>query len=142
VNRRLQADELEISVYQGNQRVRLQHIVQLLVITPKIGRAEAIEDLVGASVAVVPSTKRPGLLELHLLSSAGFLGHKYPRLSPAAYDPAQQPHNTQRHTRQQMLADNVFLVKQVFVCSRRHPVLVKLDGQTIRLKRGDALVVL
>ena len=142
VNRRVQAGDLDVSVHQGSRRVQLRHIVQLLVITPKNGKAEAIEGLVGASVAVVPSAKRPGQLELHLLSSAGLLGDEYSGLRPVAYETAQQPQNAQKYTRQQMLADNVFVVEQVFVSSRRNPVLVKLDGQMIRLKRGDALLVL
>jgi hypothetical protein len=41
-----------------------------------------------------------------------------------------------------MLADNVFVVKKVFISSQRSPVELKLDGQVIRLKQGDALLVL
>jgi hypothetical protein len=40
------------------------------------------------------------------------------------------------------LPETIFKIKQVFVSTRQRPVEIKLDGQVIYLKSGDALVVL
>lgn len=135
VNQRVETDRLEVRVYQGKQLVQLGRFMELFIITPLGGRRQAIENLVGRSVAIVPSGKRPDRWEVYVLRSVAFLGRHQGRLLEAIYDPAQGE-------MAQMLADNVFRVKQVFVSSRRRPVELKLDGQVIQLKPGDALLVL
>jgi hypothetical protein len=143
VNRRIETDNLEISVYQGKRRVQLQTFVQLLVITPLAGRAETVENLVGASVAIVPSNRPSKRLEVHLLSPVVFLSHDDGHSHRISYDATQQPQNMYReYTFQQMLADNVFIVKQVLVSSQRNPVELRIAGEPIQVKRGDALLVL
>jgi len=140
VNQRIETDRLQVRVYQGKQLVQLARFRELFVVTPLGGRTQTIESLVGRSVAIVPSAKRPDRWEVHVLRTVAVLGRQG-RLLEGFYEPAQQP--LRIGTGQElMLAENIFKVKQVFVSSRRRPVEIRLDGQVICLKSGDALVVL
>ena len=140
VSQRIETDRLEVRVYQGKQLVKLARFMELFVVTPRGGRTQAVESLVGRSVAIVPSAKRPDRWEVHVLRTLAVLGRPG-RLREGFYEPARQ-HVRIRSGQEQMLAENIFKVKQVFVSSRRRPVEIRLDGQVIYLKAGDALVVL
>ena len=133
----------------GKQRLYLWTFTfkELLAVTPLVGARRTIENLVGKSVAVVSSVKRPDRWEVYILPSAASLSHNDGRRLEVSYNPAQQRRTRSGNTSQetltgQMLADNVFVVKKVFISSQRSPVELKLDGQVIRLKQGDALLVL
>lgn len=139
VSQRVETDRLEVRVYQGKQLVRLGRFMELFIVTPLDGRPQTIENLVGRTVAIVPSEKRPDRWEVYVLRSVASLGHQ--GLLEAFYEPAQQ-HVRIRTDKTQMLVENIFKVNQVFVSSGRRPVELKLDGQVIRLKPGDALLVL
>ena len=117
VSQRIETDRLEVRVYQGKQLVQLARFMELFVVTPLGGRGQTMESLVGRSVAIVPSEKRRDRWEIYQDVWAGT-------------------------GKELTLADNVFRVKQVFASSRRRPVEIKLDGQVIQLKSGDALLVL
>ena len=112
--------------------------LELFIVTPAGG--QTIENLAGRSVAIVPAGKRRDRWEIYLLPPEASLGHQT-RLVEASYDPAQGD-------TVQMLPENTFKVKQVFVSSRRRPVEIKLDGHgesdvyLFQLKSGDALLVL
>ena len=140
VNQRIETDRLQVRVYQGKQLVQLARFTELFVVTPLGGGSQTIESLIGSSVAIVRSAKRRDRWEVYVLRSVAVLGRQG-RLLEGFYEPVQQ-HVPIRIGQELMLAENVFKVKQVFVSSRRRPVEIKLDGQVIYLKSGDALVVL
>jgi hypothetical protein len=140
VNQRIETDRLHVRVYQGEQLVQLARFSELVVVTPLGVRPQTIESLVGSSVAIVPSAKRPDRWEVHVLRSVAVLGRPG-RLQEGFYEPAQQQLGT-RVGQELMLAENIFKVKQVFVSTRRRPIEIRLDGQVISIKSGDALVVL
>ena len=91
-------------------------------------------------MAIVRLTKRRDLWEVYVLGSVAIFGRQG-RLQEGFYEPAQQRDRIE-NGQELMLPENIFKVKQVFVSSRQHPVEIKLDGQVIYLKSGDALVVL
>ena len=140
VNQRIETDRFQVRVYQGKQLVQLARFRELFVVTPLGGRTQTIESLVGRSVAIVPSKERLDRWEVHVLHAAADLGRQG-RLLEGFYEPAQQ-HIRTRIPPEPLLAGNIFEVKQVLVSSRRRPVEIRLDGQVIDLKSGDALVVL
>ena len=140
VNQRVETDRLQVRVYQGKKLVPLARFRELFVVTPLGERSQTIASLVGRSVAIVPSAKRPDRWEVHVLRTVAVLDRQDRRLG-GFYEPAQQ-HVRIRSGQEQMLAENIFKVKQVFVSTRRRPVEIRLDGQVIDLKSGDALVVL
>jgi hypothetical protein len=139
VKQRVETDRFEVIVYQGKTRVQLERFVQLLVIAPLQGRTIKVENLVRRSVAIVPPDNRRTRWGVYMLSSVGFLAPRQWLVLNAFYDPAQRQH---RSGGAQELADNVFLVKQVIISSERDPVKLRLDGEVIRLKPGEALLVL
>ncbi len=74
-----------------------------------------LDGLAGRSVALAPSDKRAD--QWDIFSGVG-------------------------GTSEMVLADNIFKVRQVLLCSRKNPVEVRIDGQIHRLKPGQALLVL
>jgi hypothetical protein len=138
VNQRVETDRLQVRVYQGKKLVQLARFRELFVVTPLGERSQTIASLVGRSVAIVPSAKRPDRWEVHLLRTVAVLGRPG-RLLEGFYEPAQDVRTTARQ--ELMLAENIFKIKQVFVSSRRRPVEIELNGQLIHVKSGDALVV-
>lgn len=143
IRQRVETDTLEVRVYQGKQLVELPSFTELFVVTPLSGPPQTIENLVGKSVAIAPSEKWPNRLEVYLLRSEAALGRNG-HLVEVAYDDPPRKRVRSGASREDglELADNVFKVKQVLVSSRRRPVELKLDGQVIRLKPMDALLVL
>jgi hypothetical protein len=139
VNQRIETDRLQVRVYQGKQLVQLARFTELFVVTPLGERSQTIESLVGSSVAIVRSAKRRDRWEVYVLRSVAAFGRQG-RLLEGFYEPAQQ--HVPIGSGEDILAENIFKIKQVFVSSRRRPVEIKLDGQVIYLKSGDALVVL
>ena len=117
VRQRVETDRLEVRVYQRKKPVQLAGFMELFVVTPLPGPPKTLENLAQKSVAIFRSEKRPDRWEVHQDVWIG-TGHE------------------------QTLAGNVFKVKQVFISSARSPVELRLDGQTIRLEPGDALLVL
>jgi len=117
VRQRVETDRLEVRVFQGKELVQLAHFTDLYVVTPLPGPPQTMENLANRSVAIVRSEKRPDRWEVYQDVWVGAGG-------------------------EMTLADNVFQVKQVFLCSHRSPIELRLDGQIIRLKPGDALLVL
>jgi hypothetical protein len=100
-----------------------------------------IESLVGRSVAIVRSAKRRDIWQVYVLSSVAVFGRQG-RLLEGFYEPVQQHVPTRMYQNPLTLPENIFKIKQVFVSTRQRPVEIKLDGQVIYLKSGDALVVL
>jgi len=122
VRQRVETDRLEVRVYQGKRLVQLAGYMELLVVTPLPGPPSTMENLARKSVAIIRSEKQRDRWEVYqdVWASTGGTGDG----------------------RYLTLADNVFKVKQVFVSSRRKPLELRLDGQILRLKPGDALLVL
>jgi hypothetical protein len=117
VRQRIETDRLEVRVYQGKKLVQLARFMELFVVTPVPGESQKIENLANRSVAIVRSEKKPDQMEV------------YQDLWIGRGD-------------QQTLADNVFKVKQVFISSAQSPIELRLDEQVVRLKPGDAILVL
>jgi hypothetical protein len=117
VRQRVETDRLEVRVYQRKKPVQLAGFMELFVVTPLPGPRKALENLTQKSVAIFRSEKKPDRWEVYQDVWIG-TGHE------------------------QTLAGNVFKVKQVLISSARSPVELRLDGQTIRLEPGDALLVL
>jgi|GEM_PF-3052261 len=141
VNQRIETDRLQVRVYQGKQLVQLERFTDLFVVTPLAGRSQMIESLVGRSVAIVRSAKRRDIWQVYVLSSVAVFGRQG-RLLEGFYEPVQQHVPTRMYQNPLTLPENIFKIKQVFVSTRQRPVEIKLDGQVIYLKSGDALVVL
>jgi hypothetical protein len=118
VRQRIETDRLEVRVYQGKKLVQLARYTELYVVMPLPGPPKTIENLAKRSVAIFRSEKNPDRWEVYQDVWAG------------AGDELMT------------LADNVFKVKQVFISSQRSPIELRLDGQIMRLKAGDALLVL
>lgn len=117
VRQRIETDRLEVRVYQGKKLVQLARFMELFVVTPVPGESQKIENLANRSVAIVRSEKQPDRLEVYQDFWIG-------------------------RGKEQTLADNVFKVKQVFISSTQSPIELRLDEQVVRLKPGDAMLVL
>jgi len=115
VRQRIETDRLEVRVYQGKKLVQLAGFMELFVVTPLPGPPKTTENLIERSVAIVRSDEKPNRWEVYQDVWAGG---------------------------ELTLADNVFKVKQVFISSHWNPVEPRLDRQIVRLKPGDALLVL
>jgi hypothetical protein len=122
VRQRIETDRLEVRVYQGKKLVRLAPFMELYVVTPVPRQPGKIENLANRSVAVVRSEKKPDRWEIYEDVWAGTGGRG--------------------DSRNLTLADNVFKVKQVFISSAQSPIELRLDEQVVRLKLGDAILVL
>jgi hypothetical protein len=132
VNQRVEMDHFEIRVYQGKRLVQLPSFMELLVITPLRATREAIDDLAGRSIAIVPPERRSRAWGVYLLASVGLAAAPQPRVLEARY----------RANAAQLLFGNIFVVKRVLMSSRRSPVTLRVDGHIIDVKPGDALLVL
>ena len=75
VTKRVEPDKLKVLVYYRGKLVQLPHFKELLAVTPLVGARRTIANLVGKSVAVVSSAKRPDRWEVHILPSAASLSH-------------------------------------------------------------------
>ncbi len=115
ITTRIDRDRLEVRVYQNGQPVKLfPRFHELIVATPADHRM-GLDNVVGRSVALVPSEKGAGRSDI-------FLG-------VGGVD-------------EFCLAGNIFIVKQVLLSSRKNPIEVLVDGKTQRLKPGQALLLM
>lgn len=114
-NLRIDPNGLAVRVLVSGRPVHLAQPVALFVLTPLGKQGQKLATLDRKRVAVIPSDHRP--------------------ITWKVYESAQLP------LMGPMSVDNIFLVKQVLVSSRPHPVRVILDGRKINLKAGQALVV-
>ncbi len=112
---RIERDRVEIHVYQDHHPVEITRFQELLVATPVDGDA-ALDRLVQKSVALVRSEKHEGQWDVYM--------------------------NVWTSINTSTLAENVFIVRQVLVSTRKHPVQVRVNGGLHRLKPGEALLVL
>jgi hypothetical protein len=112
---RIDRDRVEIRVCRNGRPVELfPHFHELVTATPA-DHQMGLDRLVGRSVALVPSEKRAD--QWDIFTGVGGVGD-------------------------QVLADNIFKVRQVLLSSRKNPIEVRVDGQIHRLKPGQALLVL
>jgi len=114
---RIDRDRAKVRVYRNGRLVELfSSFHELLTATPA-GRQKgtALNELVGRSVALVPSEKRADQWDIF-------------RGVGGCCD--------------LVLADNIFKVRQVLLSSRQNPIEVRIDGQILRLKPGQALLVM
>jgi hypothetical protein len=119
VRQRIDTDRLEVRLYQGKKLVQLARFTELFIVTPLPRPSKAIEDLTNRSVAIVRSEKYPDRWEVYQDVWVGTGGAEM-----------------------LTLADNVFKVKQVVISSSQSPLELRLDEKILRIKPGDALLVL
>ena len=119
VRQRIDTDRLEVRLYQGNKLVQLARFMELIVVTPLGKPSETIENLTHRSVAIVRSEKSPDQWEVYQDVWVGTGGAEM-----------------------LTLADNVFKVKQAILSSPESPLELRLDEKIVRIKPGDALLVL
>ena len=114
---RIDRDRAEVRVYRSGQPVELfPHFHELLTATPADHqKGIGLDRLAGKSVTLVPSEKRAD--QWDIFTGVGGTGEL-------------------------TLADNIFKVRQVLLSSRRNPIEVRIDGQILRLKPGQALLVM
>ncbi len=117
---RIDRDRAEVRVYRSGQPVELfPHFHELLTATPADHqKGIELDGLAGRSVTLVPSEKRAD--QWDIFTGVGGAG---------GVDGL-------------ILADNIFKVRQVLLSSRKNPIEVRIDGQTHRLKPGQALLVM
>ena len=118
---RIDRDRAEIRVYRKGRQVELFPRFHELVAATPANHGMELDTLVGRSIALVPSEKRPEQWDV-FTGVGGVSGTG----RPAAL----------------VLADNIFKVRQVLLSSRKNPIEVRVDGQIHRLKPGEALLVL
>jgi hypothetical protein len=106
----------EVRVYRSGKPVQLTSFTQAIVVTP-LGRAPQLESLVRRSVALLRSQERADRWEVYS-DVPGMGGNGL------------------------VMAENVFIVRQVLLSSRKHRLQLKLNGQAHRLKPGEALLLL
>jgi hypothetical protein len=114
---RIDRDRAEVRVYRSGQAVELfPHFHELLTATPADHqKGIGLDRLAGKSVTRVPSEKRTD--QWDIFTGVGGTGEL-------------------------TLADNIFKVRQVLLSSRKNPIEVRIDGQILRLKPGQALLVM
>jgi hypothetical protein len=114
LTKRIDTHLLDVHVYQSGQPVALfPQLHELVTAVPADGR-KGLEDIQGRSVALVPSAKAANQWEVFRGVAGGEL----------------------------CLADNIFVVRQVLVSTRKKPIRVQVDGTTHRLKPGEVLLVM
>ena len=112
---RFDRDHIGIHVFRDGKPVDLfPHFHELVTATPN-DREKGFDKLVGTSVTLVPSEKQAERWEV--FTGVGGVGY-------------------------QVLADNIFKVRQVLLSSRKNPIEIRVDGQIHRLKPGQALLVM
>jgi len=115
LTQRIDPNRLEVRVYQKGHPIKLFPQIHELIIAFRADRRKGLEHVAGSSVALVPSEKIADQWDIYL--GVGGVGEL-------------------------CLADNIFVVRQVLVSSRRNPIEVRLDGSIHRLKPGEALLVM
>ncbi len=113
---RIEPDRLQIRVYAARRPVDLPSFTELLIATP-VNRRAAIDKLERRSVGLVRSKTNAGRWDVY----------------SDVFGPADGA---------LALADNIFVVRRVLISSRQNPIVVRFDGQSRRLKPGEALLVL
>jgi len=114
LTKRINTHLLDVHVYQSGQPIALfPQLHELVTAVPADGR-KALGDIQGKSVALVPSAKAANQWELFSGVAGGEL----------------------------CLADNIFVVRQVLISTRKKPIRVQVDGETHRLKPGEVLLVM
>ena len=116
VSQRIAPGRREVRLYKGTELVQLPTFMELVVVTPGAGQSKIVENLANRSIAIFRSEKKPDRWEVFEDVRVG-----------AGAD---------------ILADNVFKVKQVFISSSQSPIELKLDEKTIGLMPGEGLLVL
>jgi len=121
VSQRIAPGRREVRLYKGTELVmlrlaRFSTFMELVVVTPGAGQSKIVENLANHSIAIFRSEKKPDRWEVFEDVRVG-----------AGAD---------------ILADNVFKVKQVFISSSQSPIELKLDEKTIGLMPGEGLLVL
>jgi hypothetical protein len=126
---RIERENRQIRVYQRRQPQRLPFFTELLLAAP-VDRDAILDNLVGKSVALVPSGTRKGQWDVY--GAAVWKGNAgaVSRVAPVRIGAALT------------LAGNVFVVHRVFVSSTEHPITIESDGQITRLKPHQVLLVL
>jgi len=115
IAKRIGRDQMEVRVYQHGRAVELFSQFQELVTASPVDRRTDLRQVAGKGIALVPSEKDAERWDIYIGVGGG--------------------------TRSS-LAGNIFVVKQVFVSSRKKPVEVHVDGEIHRLKPGQALLVM
>jgi len=136
---RINRDRVEIRVFQNGKPVELfPHFHELVAATPA-SRQQELDQLVGASVTLVPSEKQADQWDLFT-----GVGGVSARPTAGARVKAQQwdIFTGVGGVGEMVLADNIFKVRQVLLSSRKNPIEIHVDGQVHRLKPGQALLVL
>ena len=136
---RIDRERMEIRVYQNGKPVELfPHFHELVAATPA-DRQKGLDKLVGTSVTIVPSEKQADQWDVYTGAGVG-AGRPTvgPKLKPSHWD----IYTGVGGVGDQILADNIFKVRQVLFSSRKNPIEIHIDGQIHRLKPGQALLVL
>lgn len=120
VAERIQRDRHDFRVYEANRLLSLPWFSELAVAVPVDPRLR-LDSLLGNSVGLVPSQK--SMKEWDLYSNVVGMGPtgRYAGLT---------------------LAENVFRVRKVILCTHQRVVELRMDGWVYRLKPGQALIVL
>jgi len=131
---RIDRDHVEIRVLQGGKAVELfAHFHELVTATPA-NRQTKLDELAGKSITLIPSEKR----EI-VAGAAGMSESLLPLRSQADH---WDIFTGVGGVGDQNLADNIFKVRQVLLSTRKNPLEVHIDGRIVRLKPGQALLVL
>jgi hypothetical protein len=136
---RVDRDHVGIQVYRNGKPVELfSHFHELVTATPA-ARQKRFDKLVGTSVTLVPSEKQADQWDV-FTGVGGVSGRRtgVPKLKAHQWD----IFTGVGGTGELVLADNIFKVHQVLLCSRKSPIEIRIDGQIHRLKPGQALLVL
>lgn len=113
---RIERDRLDVSVYEAGQPVALPYFTELIVVK-SLDSGDGLERLVKKNVALVPSEKRTDQWDVY---------------TDVIW----------RNREGLTLVENVFIVRQVLFCSPKNSIRVQIDGKSLRLKPGQALLVL
>jgi hypothetical protein len=103
-------------VYAARQPVGLPNFTELLIAAPANPHT-AIDKLEKKSVALVRSKANPDHWDVYSDVFGGVHGDAL------------------------VLAENIFVVRQVLLSSREHPVEIRFNGRLRRLKPGEALLI-
>jgi len=114
LTKRISTNLLDIHVYQNGQPIALFPQLHELVTALPADGGKGLDEIQGRSVALVPSAKAANQWEIFRGVAGGEL----------------------------CLADNIFVVRQVLVSTRKKPIRVQVDGETHRLKPGEVLLVM
>jgi len=113
---RVERDGHDIRLYEGGRLLDLPWFSELALATP-VNPGLRFDSLLGFSVGLVPAAKPPKQWALYT-NVVGVGGDA------------------------RTLADNVFRLKKVIVCTPQHAVEMRMDGWVYRLKAGQVLLVL